>query len=605
MPYTLILVESPAKCKTIMQYLGPAYRCLATWGHIRELAAVDPVNFHATYRLLQTKRAQIKLIKTCALAAQEVILATDADREGEGIAWHLCRVLKLDLAATKRMRFNELTASALAVALAACATQRVNMGLVAAQQARQIVDYLVGFTMSPRLQTRFAINNLAAGRCLIPALLLLRDASASASKPPVYQVTGYFTSMNLPFQLTLPSEEAAQALIAASRTHTHIFNRGALRDTVTPQATPWNTCQLLQASPFLPTETMTLCQRLYEAGHITYMRTDGQTYSKEFYQVLNAPMHAQTNAPLQAPLHAPLQAHEAIRPTNFALLALPDEFSLSEKRMYKIIREHVRQSGLPANTGKAFTAFISAPLAPAAPAPAAPAPAPLAPAPAALEYQLTVTHGSGLGLPDERGYAFLQQIKAGTAVQLNKITVTAQTAPSKKLLHSLEQYGIGRPSTYATIMERLVELEYATWAFGDLLITPRGEQIAEYLALEPVFQYAYTRELELSLDKIGQQDDTLLNVCHRLNDQLGPGPALGVLAPSVDALTKKKPNTVLREITAGATIRTGPYGDFIFYQPGKGRKPLFLKLTNCPDYKTCDQSTLVDWFYTQYKLTKK
>ena len=152
---TLVIVESPAKCKKIEEYLGPGYKCMATFGHLRELKSLDNIDFENGFKLKFTdvdnaiKRKQIDFLRSEIKKADDVILATDDDREGESISWHICDMFGLDLKKTKRITFNEITESALQNAIKI--PKRVNMDIVRAQQTRQILDLMVGFKFSPLL----------------------------------------------------------------------------------------------------------------------------------------------------------------------------------------------------------------------------------------------------------------------------------------------------------------------------------------------------------------------------------------------------------------------------------------------------------------------
>lgn len=181
---TLVIVESPAKCKKIEQYLGPGYKCMASYGHIRELPSLKNIdienNFNPSYLMIDNaiKRKNIEALRKEIKSAREVILATDDDREGEAIAWHLCDVFKLDVNKTKRIIFHEITESALQQAVQNPTT--LNLNLIHAQQARQILDVLVGFKVSPVLwklvsQPKGKDNALSAGRCQTPALKLVYE----------------------------------------------------------------------------------------------------------------------------------------------------------------------------------------------------------------------------------------------------------------------------------------------------------------------------------------------------------------------------------------------------------------------------------------------
>ena len=177
----LVIVESPAKCKKIEGYLGSGYKCKASFGHIRGLSdglkCIDiGGDFKPTFTMLPGKGKYIKPLRDAVKRATEVVLATDDDREGEAIAWHICKVFKLPVATTKRIVFNEITKAAVKHAMANPRT--INMAKVRAQQARQVLDRLVGFTVSPLLWrhiSRTSEQSLSAGRCQTPALRLIYD----------------------------------------------------------------------------------------------------------------------------------------------------------------------------------------------------------------------------------------------------------------------------------------------------------------------------------------------------------------------------------------------------------------------------------------------
>ena len=177
MSYTVVIVESPAKCKKIEGYLGPNYKCIASFGHIQELNGIKSIevenNFKPNFNLLESKIQQINKIKTLLKNSKEVLIASDDDREGEAIGWHICQVFKLPLT-TKRIIFHEITKPALERAVSSPTT--LNMNIIHAQQARQILDVLVGYKISPILWKNISRNSkdgLSAGRCQTPALRLV------------------------------------------------------------------------------------------------------------------------------------------------------------------------------------------------------------------------------------------------------------------------------------------------------------------------------------------------------------------------------------------------------------------------------------------------
>ena len=207
MSYTLVIVESPAKCDKIEKYLGPGYKCIASFGHLQQLLSLKDIDvnngFKPLFTPIESKKQQIERIKTKMLNAKEVVLATDDDREGEGIAWHICQLFDLSIETTKRIIFHEVTEKGLKDAIKSPTT--LNMNLVNAQQGRQILDLIVGYKISPDLwQNISRKKGLSAGRCQTPALRLIYDNQKEIDESPgklVYNTTGYFTSKNYPFIL--------------------------------------------------------------------------------------------------------------------------------------------------------------------------------------------------------------------------------------------------------------------------------------------------------------------------------------------------------------------------------------------------------------------
>ena len=180
MSYSLVIVESPAKCSKIENYLGSGYKCMASFGHLRTLNDLKCVdihnNFKPTFNIAESKRQQINKLKKAISCASEVILASDDDREGEAIAWHICQMFNLPITTTKRIIFHEITKTALQKAITNTTT--INMDVVYAQQARQILDLIVGYKLSPILWQKISYNTkagLSAGRCQTPALRIVYD----------------------------------------------------------------------------------------------------------------------------------------------------------------------------------------------------------------------------------------------------------------------------------------------------------------------------------------------------------------------------------------------------------------------------------------------
>ena len=295
---TLVIVESPAKCKKIEEYLGPGYKCIASFGHLRELGTLKNVNindnFKTTYTVIDdvVKKKQVALIKKEISKSSDIILATDDDREGEAIAWHICELFNLNIETTKRIVFHEITETAILNAIRN--PTRININLVHAQQTRQILDILIGFKISPIL--RDCINktsSLSAGRCQTPALKLIYDNHNDIKKSPgkkVYNISGYFTNNNILFSLTpenkYETDDDVLYYLNGAKNYQHIYNCSEPKLVSKKQPEPFTTSTLQQTASselkLSPKETMSICQKLYENGYITYMRTDSKKYSKEF-----------------------------------------------------------------------------------------------------------------------------------------------------------------------------------------------------------------------------------------------------------------------------------------------------------------------------------
>ena len=363
---TLVIVESPAKCKKIEEYLGPGYKCVASYGHLRELPSLKNIdienNFNPTYTVIENsiKKKQIEYIKKAIKESSDVILATDDDREGEGIAWHLCQLFKLPLN-TKRIIFHEITEAAIQSAVKKPIT--ININLVQAQQARQILDILVGYKISPILWkciVKGKENALSAGRCQSPALRLIYDNEKEikeAVERRVYNTTGYFTNSNIAFQLhpegKFESEDDMTDFLNESINFQHIYSCEKPKKVLKSPPEPFTTSRIQQVASnelhYSPKETMRICQKLYEGGFITYMRTDSKTYSGEFLDTVKEYIRRQygngdkyINENIESMVCGFIKdkisdknkkqnlepvtqdAHEAIRPTNISLCDLPE-----------------------------------------------------------------------------------------------------------------------------------------------------------------------------------------------------------------------------------------------------------------------------------------
>ena len=387
---SVLIVESPAKCSKIQGFLGPGWKVIATMGHIRALDdTLDAVgldrDFEPRYQFLKEKAKAIAQIKEVCAKGATVYLASDDDREGEAISYSVAVLLKLDPATTPRAVFREITKEAV---LAAVKSPRlIDMNRVNAQQARAVLDMMVGFTISPLLW-KYVGSGLSAGRCQTPALRLLVDkeeAIRSFTTSTTWKVKAQWTTGETSFEANMTEEledrESAENYLENLRDET----LGTVKESVTVPTTegapsPLITSTLQQEASasmgIQPTQTMKIAQRLYEAGHITYMRTDSailceeakiaakawvtETFGKEYVASATAAPKKKTKAQATQASSTnppPQEAHEAIRPTHFETRILPadEDWSATDRKLYTLIWSRATQSVMAAARGEKHT----------------------------------------------------------------------------------------------------------------------------------------------------------------------------------------------------------------------------------------------------------
>lgn len=585
---TLLIVESPAKCKKIEEYLGPGYKCVATYGHLQTIASLKDIdinnNFTPTYSIINEplKIKQIEVLRKAIKNADDVILSSDADLEGEKISYTVAQLFGLDINKTKRITFNEITESALKHAINNPRT--IDMKLVNAQQSRQILDVLVGFKISPVLwkfitPPKGKDNTLSAGRCQTPALKLIYENQKEieeSTERKVYNVTGYFTNSNLPFDLNKEIEDENDMInfLDKSVDFSHIYTCSQPVKVFKQPPEPFTTSRLQQVASnelhYSPKETMRICQLLYEGGYITYMRTDSKVYSEEFKLNVSEYITSKYNAEyvnsslINGEKKDPKkdkkkkekesgliqEPHEAIRPTNISLQDLPEELDSKEKKMYKLIWRTTLESCMAIASFYSITASISAP--------------------ENLKYSYTTELIDFPGWKivenkfsrENKEYQYLQTIKKDSPIQYKKICSKVTLKGSKmhyteaKLVQLLEEKGIGRPSTFSSLVDKIQERGYVKKEdikgkevicrdlelengeiyeienkreFGNekskLVIQPLGIIVMEFLDkyFNKLFNYEYTSLMESSLDKIAKGEliwHELCSTCNKEVDEL-------------------------------------------------------------------------------------
>ena len=551
MSKNLVIVESPAKAKTIEKYLGSDFTVLSSIGHIRSIVKktkdgtppIDVKNgFKTIYEVDPEKKKVITELKKAVKTSETVWLATDEDREGEAIAWHLCEVLGLDPKSTKRIVFHEITKDAITAAIKNPRT--VDMNLVQAQQARQILDRIVGFELSPVVWQKVP-GGKSAGRVQSPAVRLLveREREIRAFEgSSTFKITAIFMHAGDEVKAELPqrfeSEDEARAFLESLNGSTFTVSDVTTSPSTRNPGPPFITSTLQQDANaklgFGSKATMSSAQKLYQDGKITYMRTDSVNLSDQavasaasYIKEAFGPEYVQVRK-FKTKNSSAQEAHEAIRPTNMAL----EKGSSNEydQKLYDLIRRRTLASQM---------------------------------APAKLEKTtVTITISSRTERFEVKGEVvifdgflrvyggskkeaeLLPAMSSGDILGLQSASARQVFArpPARytegSLVKKLEELGIGRPSTYATIIDTIqsrgyvekgegegnerevVVLSYAPSSAvareivtektgadrGKLVPTPSGELIADFLNdhFEQVVDYSFTANVEEHFDDIAE-----------------------------------------------------------------------------------------------------
>jgi len=476
----LVIVESPAKAKTIEKYLGSDFKVLSSIGHIRGIAKKvkgggEPIDvnngFATTYEIDPDKKKTVSELKKAVKIAETVWLATDEDREGEAIAWHLCEVLGLDTKTTKRIVFHEITKSAIEEAIKSPRT--VDMSLVQAQQARQILDRIVGFELSPVVWQKVP-GGKSAGRVQSPAVRLLVerereiDAFAGSSQ---FRVTAELIVDGQTLKAELPkrfnTEPEAQSFLESLNGATFTVSDVTTSPSVRNPGAPFTTSTLQQDANsrlgFSAKATMSSAQKLYQEGKITYMRTDSVNLSgqaiaaaTEYIKSAFGPQYSQVRT-FKTKSASAQEAHEAIRPTNMAL----EHGSSNEydQKLYNLIRSRTLASQMaPAKLEKTVITIV------------------ISTSKEKFEAKgeviifdgfLKVYGGS------KKDAEILPAVSSGNTLDLAVASARQVFArpPARysegSLVKKLEELGIGRPSTYATIINTVQVRGYAEKGEGE------------------------------------------------------------------------------------------------------------------------------------------
>jgi len=606
----LVVVESPAKARTIEKYLGPGFEVLASYGHVRDLrpkeGAVEPdKEFEMHYELIGRNEKHVDALSRAMKKADALYLATDPDREGEAIAWHVVEVLKqrkaLNEKPVHRIVFHEITKRAIEEAVGH--SREISMELVDAYKARRALDYLVGFNLSPLLWKKIK-RGLSAGRVQIPALRLIceREAEIAKFKPREYwtldadlaaEGAGFVARLSQYAgekvkQFSIEDEARARAVEAdllkkaAGKLKVASVEKKQRRRN---PAAPFTTSTLQQESArklgFNAQRTMRVAQQLYEgidsggglAGLITYMRTDSVTLARDALDELRAYIadnYGEKNLPgrtrvFKTKAKNAQEAHEAIRPTTVTRTpeSLKAHLNNDQLKLYQLIwkrtvacqMQHATIDTVGVNLGcgdsaqDLFRATGSTVTDPG--------------------FLLVYEEGrdDAKGDDDDR---MLPPLKEGQIVDLNGIrsgqhfTEPPPRYSEASLIRTLEEYGIGRPSTYASIISTLLQREYADLDSRRFVPTDIGSLVNEFLT-EHFFDYVdydFTAHLEDDLDGIARGEQEWVPLMRRFW-----GPFQETVADKDKNVTRKEASKA-REIGIDpksgrvVSVRMGRFGPY-------------------------------------------
>ncbi len=539
----LVIVESPAKAKTIGKYLGPGYQVLASMGHVRDLPkskmGVDLENFEPNYQPIKGKEETIEQLKSAADASEKVFLATDPDREGEAISWHLQKLLDLPEGKASRVTFNEITKKVVSESIAA--PRQIDQNLVDAQQARRILDRIVGYQLSPLLWKKIR-RGLSAGRVQSVATRLVaeREEEIRAFVPEEYwtleaqleRIAPNLGSLKAQFhgrekKMELKSQEQVDEVLAAIQDAPFEVSRIKRQDKNRSPAPPFITSSLQQeASRKLnmpPRRTMSIAQQLYEGvdiegegtvGLITYMRTDSLRISEEAIAAARSfaagrygeqylpetPRRYKTKAGAQ-------DAHEAIRPSNVELTpeSVRKDLTPEQYRLYKLIWSRFLASQMASavydsvsmeitSAGYVFRASRSEVKFPG----------------------FLAVYEEGKDEESNEIQSPLPNLKEGEVLHCaalkpeQKFTQPPTRYTEATLIRALEEKGIGRPSTYAPTITTILSREYVVKDGKHLHTTPLGEVVTGLMKekFRDIVDYDFTATMEGRLDHVesGEED---------------------------------------------------------------------------------------------------
>ncbi|OGG41732.1 DNA topoisomerase I [Candidatus Kaiserbacteria bacterium RIFCSPHIGHO2_01_FULL_46_22] len=591
---TLVIVESPSKAKTIAKYLGTGYVVKSSIGHVRDLPksnkdAVDiEGGFIPRYIISPGKEKVINELKSAAKKADTVLLASDPDREGEAIAWHVAELIKGTNKNLERIVFHEITEDAVKEAIKH--PRKIDENLKEAQEARRVLDRLVGYDLSGLIWKKVRYG-LSAGRVQSPALRILmeREREIRAFIPEQYFVltapTKLSTGTTVPFTCTEEPDDKKEAERIKNLGEANDWTVLEVKETEQKRSPrpPFTTSTIQQAAStrlgFSPSRTMRAAQKLYEAGHITYMRTDSTTLSKAAVSQMIAILHKEYGEKYVQPRvfktksKSAQEAHEAIRPTNAGKKSAGN--TGDEKALYELIWRRTLSSQMA--DARVLRTRITTNI--SGQTESIPDFA-LTGSRVLFDGWLKVDFGA-------RGEDVeVPKVEKGEKVEVKKVDIEGkETLPPNRyseagLVKELEKRGIGRPSTYASIMQTLADRGYVEKQGRTLIPTDTGDVVSSFIETHfPTYiSDTFTSDMEDELDEIAEGKRSYEKT---LRDFYGPF--------SRDVASKENIEKQTNLGDAPAEFPCPICGKAMVIKLGKSGK--FL---SCSDFPNCTGSRLID-----------
>uniref|UniRef100_A0A6C0D0F9 DNA topoisomerase n=1 Tax=viral metagenome TaxID=1070528 RepID=A0A6C0D0F9_9ZZZZ len=679
----LVIVESPSKCKIIEGYLGDKYKVIATCGHFRALNDLSQIILDGQFEIKYsvTKPKILKMLKEEILMSKRIILATDNDREGESIAWHICDACKLPLT-TPRIIFHEITRNALQQAI--LSPSIIDMNKVNSQKSRQILDLYIGFTISPILW-KYIQHKLSAGRCQTPALKMLYEREEmikNQSYETKYKVSGIFHDIEFKLVGNINKEDVVPFLEACENKFYIVEKKESSQVTYSPPSILITSTLQQRASNIglSPKQTMMCAQTLYEHGLITYMRTDTAAYSTSFIDQINKQICLQYGKEYIGEPCSNVDTHEGIRVTDIKINTV--DFDANINKLYNFIYKHTFQSCM------SRAVYIQTP----------------------YEIQMPMNHimryvsshakfaGWKIIKTDEseiklekikleNKLEFMKNVKYSSLIAKEQCDDLLLHYTESQLINRLEKENIGRPSTYTSILDSIekyvtkgrietknlslthyiketeIVVEHESKCIEEknkLKITDLGEKVTLfcYKYFDSLFNYSYTKEMELFLDNVidwknvNEQIIKIKNYSLIKIDEVKPeykslhcglykkhpliikdGPhgyyleykkektSLNALESDdisewikdqeiseekmkilIDYMNQKKINENQNKINDDISIRKSERGYYIFYKTSKMKKPKFYSFPNEYMDETNYIDKIKDYIEKKYKL---